>query len=145
MLREYWEGLVKHEKEFAKGDDKKFYELVGKCVDEMWEQDVKNGWETQWQDVVVWKRVGMQPAEAERRIREKVGPWLQEARKLKYKRGWVTQGVDSLGDYVDRWFGGETPAQGTRAKQPEAAKQTETQRSAENMRNMLAELRALVV
>jgi hypothetical protein len=91
-LREYWAGLVKHEKEFAKGDDAKFYELVGECVDELWEEEVENTWATDWKDVVVWKRVDeTKPGEAERRIRENVGPWLRKARKLKYKRGWVTQ------------------------------------------------------
>jgi hypothetical protein len=38
-----------------------------------------------------------------------------------------------MGDYVERWFGPEGGA----------AKQTEAQSSAEKMRNMLAELRAL--
>ncbi len=79
-LREYWAGLVKHEKDFAKGDNEKFYALVGKCVDQLWEQFVDNTWQTEWKDVVVWKRVEMKPAEAERRIREHVRPWLEEAR-----------------------------------------------------------------
>jgi hypothetical protein len=132
-LREYWERLVQYEKDFAKGDNETFYELVGKCVDQLWEQYHESTWQTQWKEVVVWKRVELKPGEAERRIREHVRPWLAQARKLSYKRWWVTDGVESMGDYVERWFGAEGGA----------AKQTEAQSSAEKMRNMLAELRAL--
>ncbi len=141
-LKEYWAGLVKHEKDFATGDDQKFYELVGNCVDELWEQVKENTWQTQWKDVVVWHKVGLEPAEAERRIREHVRPWLQQARRLKYTRWWVTQGVDGIGEYVDAWFGGEEKG-GARERET-TTKQTAAERSAENMQNMLAELKGLV-
>jgi hypothetical protein len=133
-LRDYWVTLVKHEKEFVKVADKRFYELVGQCVDELWEEHVESTYLTQWKDVVVWKRVQeTNPDEAERRIREHVRPWLAQARQLKYTRYWFTTDVDNIGTYVDRWFGGETQT-----------KQTDAQRSAENMRNLLAELRSLM-
>ena len=139
-LWDYWEGLVKHEKELANGVDKQFYELVRKCVDELWEEVVEKGtWQNKWQETLVWQQIKLPPGEAERRIRVKVRPWLAEARQLKYKRWWFTDGVDRVGDYVDRWFAGgkdgAAPAQGTRAKATGAAG------SAENMKKLLEELR----
>jgi hypothetical protein len=140
-LREYWEGLVKHEEDFAKGDNERFYELVGECVDQLWEQRHESTWQTQWKEVVVWERVELKPGVAEQRIRAEVRPRLEAARRLKYKRWWVTDGVDGIGDYVDRWFGEEK--RGAAAGQKTETKQTEAERLAENMRTMLAELRAL--
>ena len=140
-LREYWEGLVKHEEDFAKGDNEKFYALVGECVDQLWEQRHESTWQTQWKEVVVWERVELKPGVAERRIREKVGPWLREARRLKYKRYWVTDGVVKIGEYVDRWFGGEE-TQAEKA-QREAGQRKATEAPADKMREMLAELLAL--
>jgi hypothetical protein len=111
-LKDYWEGLVKHAEEMAHGADKQFCELVKKCVDELWEEVVEKGtWQNRWQDTLVWQRIELQPGEAERRIRAKVRPWLAEARQLKYKKWWFTDGVDRVGDYVDRWFGAETEAE----------------------------------
>jgi hypothetical protein len=143
-LREYWTGLVKHEEEFVKVADKKLCELVRQCVDELWEEHVENTWQTQWKDVVVWKRVAeTKPGEAERRIRENVRQWLTDARQLKYTRYSFTEGIHRVGAYVDRWFGGETQGGATAGVRKET-KQTDAQRSAENMRNLLAELRSLM-
>jgi hypothetical protein len=88
----------------------------------------------------VWERVQeTKPGEAERRIREHVRPWLQEARKLKYTRSWHTERVNGVSEYVDRWFGGqETQAQKKETKAGEAAG------SGDKLRNMLDELRRLV-
>jgi hypothetical protein len=138
-LSVYWLLLVKHENSFAKGDDKKFYELVGKCFEQLWEKGVESTWQTQWKEVVVWKRVEeTKPGEAERRIREQVRWRLQEARKLEYTRWWVTSGVDGIGEYVDRWFGG---AEKGGAAPSETRRPTPT--AADKMRDMLAELLAL--
>ncbi len=128
-LRDLWDGLVKHEKRFRSGDDKQFYEVVEKCFDELWVGDEAKS----TRQVIVWKRLKLEPAEQERRIRETVGPGLREARRLKYTRSDVTSGVDVLGQNVDMWFGGET-----------TTKQTEADRLAKKMRSMLAELNALV-
>jgi hypothetical protein len=106
-LRSCWESLAKHEKEMASGADKQFCELVKKCVDELWEEVVESGtWLNHWQDTLVWQKIELPPGEAERRIREKVRPWLAEARRLKYKKWGFTQGVDGVGAYVDEWFAG---------------------------------------
>jgi hypothetical protein len=106
-LRSCWESLAKHEKEMASGADKQFCELVKKCVDELWEEVVERGtWQNQWQDTLVWQRIELRPGEAERRIREKVRPWLAEARRLKYKKWWFTEGVERVGACVDEWFAG---------------------------------------
>jgi hypothetical protein len=106
-LRSCWESLVKHEKEMASGTDKQFCDLVKRCVDELWEEVVERGtWQNQWQDTLVWQKIELKPGEAERRIREKVRPWLAEARRLKYKKWWFTEGVDRVGAYVDEWFAG---------------------------------------
>ena len=135
-LRSCWESLAKHEKEMASGADKQFCELVKKCVDELWEEVVESGtWLNQWQDTLVWQRIELEPGEAERRIREKVRPWLAEARRLKYKKWWFTEGVDRVGDYVDRWFaggaGGEAGAVRRDAQKRERQKQALAESHAE--------------
>jgi hypothetical protein len=169
-LKDYWDGLVKHEKEMANGADKQFCELVKKCVDELWEEVVEQGtWQNRWQDTLVWQRIELKAGEAERRIRAKVRPWLAEARQLKYKKWWFTEGVDRVGDYVDRWFGeetttkqteteagrlakktklarwfGETPTEQEPTEAERVAEPTEAERVAQKMKSMLAELNALV-
>jgi len=153
-LRDLWDCLVKNEKSFRKGDDKRFYELVETCFDKLWVGDVESTWQTQWKEKVVWKRLeGLEPGEAERRIRETVWPGLREARRLKYTRSDVTKGVESLGGYVDRWFGGqETQAAkqataDTSASAPPAAAAAPAAKQAgsgDKLRDMLDELRRLV-
>ena len=91
----------------------------------------------------MWKKVELKAAETERRIREHVRPWLQEARKLEYNRWWVTWDVDKINDYVDQKFDEEEKGGAARAETTRQTK-TDAQRSDENMRNMLAELRGLV-
>jgi len=138
-LRDLWDGLVahqKHNKSFREGDDKKFYELVEKCFDELWVGDERSTW-----TMVLWKRLPLEPEEQERRIRENVRPWLRRARRLKYTRSSVTNGVDGLGEYVERWFGG---AAGAQAVGGGAGTRTPTPTAAEKMGAMLAELKALV-
>jgi hypothetical protein len=139
-LMDFWTCLVKHEQEMANGADKQFCDLVKRCVDELWEEVVERGtWQNQWQDTLVWQKIELKPGEAERRIRAKVRPWLAEARQLKYKKWWFTEGVDRVYEYVDRWFRAEnkTPAQAARPAENKKAAE-----AAQNMRDMLAELRA---
>jgi hypothetical protein len=92
-LRVYWVTLVRYKETLSDGDDKKFYELVQRCVEQLFEWGVECTWETKWRDVGGWKKVQLKPAEAERRIREHVRPWLQEARKLKFARWWGQRGT----------------------------------------------------
>ena len=135
-LKTYWLLLVQHQKSFATGDDAKLYALAGECFKQLWETGVENTYKTQWKDVAVWKRIKMEAPEAERRIRQQVRPRLQQARKLAYRRWWVPDGVDAIGEYVDRWFGGD-------GAQPVAAPSRPTPTAADKMRDMLAELLAL--
>jgi hypothetical protein len=124
-LSVYFLLMVKHANSFAKGDDKTLYTLVEECFKQLWEAGVECTYKTGWKDVAVWKRVAeTKPGEAERRIREQVRWRLQEARKLEYTRWWVTDGVDGIGEYVERWFGGEE----TKAEK-EARERTETRKT----------------
>jgi hypothetical protein len=122
-LRSCWESLVKHEKEMASGADKQFCDLVKKCVDELWEEVVERGtWQNQWRDTLVWQKIEFEQAgEAERRIREKVRPWLAEARRLKYKKWWFTESVDRVGSYVDQWVAGGTDGASADSKSAQEA------------------------
>jgi hypothetical protein len=139
-LKTYWLLLVQHQKSFATGDDAKLYALAGECFKQLWEAGVENTYKTQWKDVAVWHKIEFEkPGEAERRIRQQVGPRLQQARKLAYQRWWVPDGVDAMGDYVDRWFGGAE----TQAAAAVAGPSRPTPTAAEKMREMLAELLAL--
>jgi len=140
-----WERMVKYPKDFAEGDNKKLYELVGECAEQLLEEGVECTYETGWKDVAVWQKKKFGKAgEAERRIREEVRPRLQEARKLKYTRWSVTQGVDGIVDYVDQWFGGqETEAEKLQRRTGEK-KKTEAAGSGDRLRSMLDELRRLV-
>ena len=144
-LKTYWLLLVKHEKNFAKGDDAKLYALVGDCFKQLWDEGVENTWATGWKDVAVWQRKEWpdKPDEAERLIREQVRWRLQDARKLEYTRWWVSDGVDRIGEYVDRWFGGEARARAAGGAQAVAGPSRPTPTAADKMRDMLAELLAL--
>ena len=146
-LSVYWLLLDKHKKSFARGDDKKLYTLVGECFKLLWEEGVENTYATGWKDVAVWKKIKMEAPEAERRIREQVRPKLQAARKLEYERWWVADGVDGIGEYVDRWFGGEETQAEKLQREARQRKETETAKQAgsgDKLRNMLDELRGLV-
>jgi hypothetical protein len=137
-LSVYFLLMSKHQGSFAKGDDKQLYTLVEECFKLLWEEKVENTSKTGWKDVAVWKRVDERKSgEAERLIREQVRWRLQTARKLAYERWWVSDGVDGIGEYVDRWFGGD-------GAQSAAAPSRPTPTAADKMRDMLAELRALV-
>ena len=61
-----------------------------------------------WREVTVWKKLDIRPDEAERRIRECVRPWLQQARALHEDEWWATKDIHTIGDFVDEWFGEET-------------------------------------
>jgi hypothetical protein len=136
-LSVYFLLLSTHQSSFAKGDDKQLYTLVEECFKLLWEKGVENTYATGWKDVAVWKRVEERKSgEAERLIREQVRWRLQKARNLAYERWWVADGVDRIGEYVDRWFGGD-------GAQPVAAPSRSTPTAAEKMRDMLAELLAL--
>jgi hypothetical protein len=136
----YFLLLSRYQSSFAKGDDKRLYTLVEECFELLWEKGVENTYATGYKDVAVWKRVEERKSgEAERLIREQVRWRLQEARKLAYTRWWVADGVDRIGEYVDRWFGGD-------GVQPVAAPSSPsrpTPSAADKMRDMLAELLAL--
>ncbi len=138
-LSVYFLRMSKHQGSFAKGDDKELYTLVEECFKLLWEEKVENTYKTNWQDVTVWKRIKMEGPDAERRIREQVRPRLQKARRLAYQRWWVSDGVDGIGEYVDRWFGGD----GAQAVAAPSSPSRPTPPAAEKMREMLAELLAL--
>ncbi len=135
-LSVYFLLLSKHRSSFAKGDDKQLYTLVEECFELLWEEAVENAYATGWKDVAVWKRIKMEGPDAERLIREQVRWRLQKARGLAYERWWVSDGVDGIGEYVDRWFGGD-------GAQSVAAPSRPTPTAADKMRDMLAELLAL--
>ena len=45
-LRVWWATLTGHKQSFASGDDKKFYELVQRCYEQLWEAGVEYTYET---------------------------------------------------------------------------------------------------
>jgi hypothetical protein len=147
-LKTYWLLLVEHEKSFATGDDAKLYALAGECFKQLWEAGVECTYATGWKDVAVWHKIEFsKPGEAERRIRQQVRPRLQQARKLAYQRWWVPDGVDAMGEYVDRWFGGEETQAAKLQREAGQRKETEAAKragSGDKLRNMLDELRGLV-
>ena len=108
QLRVYWTTLEGHKRSFAEGGRKEFYELVQQCVEQLLVQEEEQRWQTDWRKETVWRIRDLDPGEEEKRIREKVRPWLQAARRLKGWEWWFSTGIHQIGDDVDAWFGAAT-------------------------------------
>ena len=108
-LKDYMVTLEEHRAMFKTDDEQKKYGLVLKCVEQLW--NGREGWDASDRKfLTVWRKLEMTPKDAEKRIRENLRPWLQEAWDMHGQGWWSTQDINTIGNFVNQWFGEETQA-----------------------------------